>query len=102
MNEKLRDKWARRRSRRDAMAIAREIQQNAWDFVPHVYLGPWIAARRHRARTSRACIGCRRSIPFWNVEKTMTHEAVPGAGPSHGPTRMIAYIVRRLASLDPW
>ncbi|MFL5127143.1 MAG: ABC transporter substrate-binding protein, partial [Microvirga sp.] len=40
-HEKLRDKWAAAGSIDEQKAIAREIQKNAWNFVPHVWLGQW-------------------------------------------------------------
>src|SRR5205085_6415227 len=48
-NEKLRDKWAAATTLDEQKAVAREIQRNAWNFVPHVWLGQWVAPVAYRA-----------------------------------------------------
>ena len=47
--------------------IARDIQQNAWDFVPHMYYGQWFQPAALRKLTG--LIGMPELIPFWNVRK---------------------------------
>ena len=47
--------------------IARDIQQNAWDFVPHMYYGQWFQPSALRNLTG--LIGMPELIPFWNVKK---------------------------------
>ena len=42
LQEKLRDKWATAPTLDERKAVARELQENAWNFVPHVYLGQWL------------------------------------------------------------
>ncbi len=68
-NEELRDKWASAPTLEDKQKLARELQDNAWNFVPHVWLGQWVqpTARRTNIKGMIAVPGV---IPFWNVEKT--------------------------------
>jgi peptide/nickel transport system substrate-binding protein len=68
-NEELRDKWASAASLEEKKKVAREFQENAWNFVPHVWLGQWMqpTARRKNVKGMLSCPGV---IPFWNVEKT--------------------------------
>ena len=40
-HEELRNAWAVAPDLASRQKIARDMQQNAWDFVPHVYLGQW-------------------------------------------------------------
>ena len=68
-NEKLRDKWAAATTLDEQKAVAREIQRNAWNFVPHVWLGQWVAPVAYRANV-RGFLPIPEVIPFWNVEKT--------------------------------
>ena len=42
-------------------AVARELQENAWNFVPHVYLGQWVQPGRLPLPTSAAWCRCPRS-----------------------------------------
>ena len=67
-NEELRDKWALAGSLAEKQQIARELQENAWNFVPHVWLGQWVAptARRKNLTGMLAVPGV---VPFWNVQK---------------------------------
>ncbi|MBV8963423.1 MAG: ABC transporter substrate-binding protein, partial [Hyphomicrobiales bacterium] len=67
-HEKLRDKWAKAQPQ-DRLAVAREIQRNAWNFVPHVYMGLYLQPAAMRANV-KGVIGMPELIPFWNVEKT--------------------------------
>ncbi len=53
LQEKLRDKWALAPTLDARKQVAREMQKNAWDFVPHLYLRPVlpqlrVAQERHR------------------------------------------------------
>ena len=48
--------------------IARDMQQNAWDFVPHVYLGQWFDTAAMRADV-KGMIGLPDLVPFWNVAR---------------------------------
>ena len=68
-HEQLRNEWARTSSD-DHLAIAKEIQANAWDFVPHVYMGEYVRPSAWRSNV-RGVLGMRELIiPFWNIEKT--------------------------------
>jgi peptide/nickel transport system substrate-binding protein len=67
-NEKLRDKWASAANEAEQKAVARELQQNAWNFVPHVWLGQWVAPVAYR-NNLRGVLAIPEIIPFWNMEK---------------------------------
>jgi peptide/nickel transport system substrate-binding protein len=67
-NEELRDKWAKAEPA-GRLAVAKEIQANAWDFVPAVYMGQWTQPAAWR-KNVKGFIGVPEIIPFWNVEKT--------------------------------
>jgi peptide/nickel transport system substrate-binding protein len=67
-NEKLRDKWAAAATPEEQKAIARELQKNAWNFVPHVWLGQWVSPVAYRANL-RGVLKIPEIIPFWNIEK---------------------------------
>ena len=59
----------RPRRHQDAQkAVAREIQQNAWNFVPHVWLGQWVPPVAYRANL-RGVLAIPEIVPFWNIEK---------------------------------
>lgn len=66
-HEQLRDKWAAAGSDDERRQVAREIQQNAWDFVPHMYFGQWFQPAA--LRKLEGLIGMPELIPFWNVRK---------------------------------
>jgi peptide/nickel transport system substrate-binding protein len=68
-NEELRDKWAVAGSLEEKQKIARELQDNAFNFVPHVWLGQWVqpTARRKALTGMLAVPGV---VPFWNAQKT--------------------------------
>ncbi|MFI5013756.1 MAG: ABC transporter substrate-binding protein [Hyphomicrobiales bacterium] len=68
LHEQLRDKWAKAKPE-DRLAVAKEIQKNAWDFVPHVYMGQYLQPAAWRTNI-KGIIGMPELIPFWNVEKT--------------------------------
>jgi len=63
----LRDKWAGASTDAERKQIARDVQQNAWDFVPHAYFGQWFQPAALRNLTG--LIGMPELIPFWNVRK---------------------------------
>jgi peptide/nickel transport system substrate-binding protein len=67
-HERLREEWANAGSLDEQKAIAREMQRNAWDFVPHVWLGQWVAPVAYRSNL-RGMLSIPIVIPFWNVEK---------------------------------
>jgi peptide/nickel transport system substrate-binding protein len=67
-HEKLRDEWAKAETLEERKAIARRMQKNAWDFVPHVYLGHFFRVSAWR-KTVTGVIGVPELVPFWNIEK---------------------------------
>lgn len=68
-HEQLRNAWVAAPDLESRQKIARELQANAWDFVPHVYYGQWITPVAHRKNVTGwiPTPGC---VPFWNVRKT--------------------------------
>ena len=68
LHEKLRDKWAAASSLEEQKAVAREIQKNAWDFVPHVWFGQWLSPVAYRSNL-KGVLSIPEIIPFWNIEK---------------------------------
>lgn len=66
-HEQLRDKWAAAADEAQRKQIAREIQDNAWNFVPHAYYGQWVQPSAQRKLSG--LIGMPEIIPFWNVKK---------------------------------
>jgi peptide/nickel transport system substrate-binding protein len=58
----------RPRPSRTRRPVARELQKNAWDFVPHVFLGQWVAPVAYRANI-RGVLAVPEIVPFWNIEK---------------------------------
>ncbi len=67
-HEQLRDAWAAAPDLAARQRIARDMQENAWNFVPHVYLGQWFATAAMRADV-RGMIGLPDLVPFWNVSR---------------------------------
>jgi peptide/nickel transport system substrate-binding protein len=67
-NEELRDKWAAATSHEERLAAARDMQANAWTYVPHVYYGQWLQPAAMRANL-RGLIAMPELVPFWNVER---------------------------------
>ncbi|MCC7281377.1 MAG: ABC transporter substrate-binding protein [Acetobacteraceae bacterium] len=68
-HEQLRDAWVKAPDLEHRQTIAREMQDNAWNFVPHAYFGQWSAPVAYRANVTGWPItaGVR---PLWNVTKT--------------------------------
>jgi len=66
--EALREKWARTPTLEGQKAVAQEIQENAWNFVPHMYLGQFYRAAAWRKNVT-GVIGVPEVVPFWNMEK---------------------------------
>lgn len=66
-HEAFRDKWAKAESDAERKQVARDMQQNAWDFVPHMYFGQWFQPSAQRKLSG--LIGMPELIPFWNVKK---------------------------------
>jgi peptide/nickel transport system substrate-binding protein len=68
--EGLRDRWAAAATLEERRAVARQIQANAWSFVPGVYLGQWTHPVAYRAKLRGLLAVPDTALPFWNVEKT--------------------------------
>lgn len=66
-HEELRDAWAKAPTLEARQQIARQMQQNAWDFVPHLYFGQWTQPVAHRG--TRNWLPVPEVVPFWNVER---------------------------------
>jgi peptide/nickel transport system substrate-binding protein len=67
-HEQLRDAWANAPDIAARQRIARDMQENAWNFVPHVYLGQWFDSAAMRSDV-RGMIGLPDLVPFWNVAR---------------------------------
>jgi peptide/nickel transport system substrate-binding protein len=68
LNEKLRDEWAAAATHEQRLAVARRIQENTWNYVPHVHYGQWVQPSAMRANL-KGMIGMPEVVPFWNVER---------------------------------
>jgi peptide/nickel transport system substrate-binding protein len=69
LHEKLRDEWARAETLEQRQAIARRMQDNAWNYVPMVLLGQWAPPVAYRANI-KGWLSVPTVVLFWNVEKT--------------------------------
>src|SRR5438477_5946356 len=69
LHETLRDRWAAATTLDERKQVARDLQQNAWDYVHYVGLGQFYRASAWR-KNLRGLIGMPILVPFWNVEKT--------------------------------
>jgi peptide/nickel transport system substrate-binding protein len=67
-NEELRAQWMSAQTQAERLRIAREIQDNAWNVVPHMYFGQWLQPAAYRKSTS-GWLHMPGMIPFWNVRK---------------------------------
>lgn len=67
-HEELRGKWAEADTEDARKEIARQLQDNAWNFVPQVYLGQWTPPVAYRSNLS-GLIAVPEILPFWNIEK---------------------------------
>jgi peptide/nickel transport system substrate-binding protein len=67
-HEALRAQWSVGETLADRQRIAREIQDNAWNFVPQVYYGQWVQPAAMRSNI-RGILPVAEIIPWWNVEK---------------------------------
>jgi peptide/nickel transport system substrate-binding protein len=66
--EQLRDEWAAAPSLDARQKIARELQQNGYDFVLQCVFGQWVAPVAHRAVLTDI-LGVPGIIPFWGMKK---------------------------------
>ena len=67
-HEELRNKWAMAESLEERKKIAAEMQENAWNYVPHLYFGIWTQPSAYRANI-RGIMPVPEIVPWWNVEK---------------------------------
>jgi peptide/nickel transport system substrate-binding protein len=67
-NEQLRAQWMSAETLEERKAIAAQIQENAWNMVPHLYFGQWQQPTAHRKNVS-GWLHVPELIPWWNVEK---------------------------------
>lgn len=68
LHEELRNKWAMAPTLDARKAVARQIQENAWKFVPQLYYGQWVQPAAMRT-TIKGVIPVAEIIPWWNVTK---------------------------------
>jgi peptide/nickel transport system substrate-binding protein len=69
LQEKLRDEWAAAQTLDERKAVARKLQENAWTYGHHAYLGQFFRVSAWR-KTVKGIIGIPELVPFWNIEKT--------------------------------
>ena len=67
-HEVLRDKWAAAPTLEARKAVAREMQANAWNFVPQLYYGQWVQPAAMRANLNNV-LPVAEIIPWWNATK---------------------------------
>ena len=68
LQEKLREKWALAPTLDERKQIAREMQANGWNFVPHLLLGQFFRNSAWR-KTVTGVIAMPEVVGFWNMEK---------------------------------
>jgi len=68
LQEKLREQWALAPTPEARKQIAREMQKNAWDFVPHLYLGQFFRNSAWRKNVT-GVLAMPEVVGFWNMEK---------------------------------
>ncbi|MCC6472031.1 MAG: ABC transporter substrate-binding protein [Alphaproteobacteria bacterium] len=66
--EELRDKWAVADTLEARKAVGRELQANAWKFVPQLYYGQWVQPAAVRSNIN-GLLPVAEIIPWWNVTK---------------------------------
>jgi peptide/nickel transport system substrate-binding protein len=69
LHEQMRDEWAAAPTLEARKAVADKLQENAWNFVPMVYLGQWVSPVAYR-KTLSGVVAIPEIVPFWNIEKT--------------------------------
>jgi peptide/nickel transport system substrate-binding protein len=68
-HEELRAKWIAAETLEERKMIARQDQEEAWNFVPHMYYGQWQQPTAHRKNVT-GWLHMPDIIAFWNVTKT--------------------------------
>ncbi|MEM8854030.1 MAG: ABC transporter substrate-binding protein [Pseudomonadota bacterium] len=67
-HEELRDAWAAAPTFEERFEIGKQMQENAWNFVPHVYGGQWVQPAAYRSNLE-GVIAFPELVPFWNMDK---------------------------------
>ena len=67
-HEELRNKWAAAPTLDARKAVARELQDNAWNFIPQLYYGQWVQPAAMR-KNLRGVLPVPEIIRWWNAEK---------------------------------
>ncbi len=68
LQEQLRNKWATAPTLEARQQIAKELQQNGWDYVPHLILGQMFRNSAWRKNIT-GVIAMPEVVGFWNMEK---------------------------------
>ena len=68
LQEQLREKWALAPTLDERKQIAREMQVNGWNYVPHLLLGQFFRNSAWRKNIT-GVIGMPEVVGFWNMEK---------------------------------
>jgi len=71
LQEQLRNKWATAPTLEARQAIAKDLQKNGWDYVPHVILGQFYRNSAWRKNIT-GVIGMPEVVGFWNMEKAVS------------------------------
>lgn len=66
--EALRTDWTLARTQEGRVEVAKKMQANGWDFVPHVYYGQWKQPCAMRTNVS-GLVKVPDLVPFWNMKK---------------------------------
>jgi peptide/nickel transport system substrate-binding protein len=67
--EKMRDEWAAAPTLEERKAVAKRIQENAWNYVPMATLGQWTPPVAYRT-SLKGILPMPEIVPFWNIDKT--------------------------------
>ena len=65
----MKDEWAAAPELAERQAIARRMQNNAWNYVPMAVLGQWAPPVAYRSNL-QGFVPVPAHVPFWNVKKT--------------------------------
>jgi peptide/nickel transport system substrate-binding protein len=68
-NEELRMQWMAAETLDERKVIAAQIQENAWNVVPHLLFGQWKQVTAHR-RNVTGWLHIPALVAFWNVQKS--------------------------------
>jgi peptide/nickel transport system substrate-binding protein len=68
-HEAMRDEWAAAPTLDARKAVARRMQENAWNFTPMATLGQWTPPVAYRSNLE-GLLAMPELVPFWNVRKT--------------------------------